>query len=98
MSEEIKKIQTIISPVLKEAGVLKSSLFGSVARGEMDADSDVDILVEFPKGKDLFDLADLQTKLQKVLGKKVDIGTYGSIKKMLRRRILSEQVQIYEGQ
>ena len=96
MSEEIQKIQDKITPVLKEAGVLRSSLFGSIARGEADEKSDVDILVELPRGKSLFDLFDLQDRLQAVLGKKVDIGTYRSIKPMLKDRILSEQVQIYE--
>jgi hypothetical protein len=96
MSEEIQKIQNQITPVLKEAGVLRSSLFGSVARGESDEKSDVDILVELPRGKSLFDLFNLQERLQSVLGKKVDIGTYRSIKPMLKDRILNEQVQIYE--
>ncbi|HEX9504216.1 MAG TPA: nucleotidyltransferase family protein [Patescibacteria group bacterium] len=96
MSEEIQKIQQQIVPILKEAGVLKSALFGSVARGEADQKSDVDILVELPDDKSLFDLIDLQEKLESVLGKKVDIGTYRSIKPILRDRILHEQVQIYE--
>jgi predicted nucleotidyltransferase len=98
MPEEIQKIQTQILPILKQAGVLRSSLFGSVARGESDEKSDVDILVELPRGKSLFDLFDLQDKLQAVLGKKVDIGTYRSIKPMLKDRILKEQVEIYARQ
>ena len=96
MSEEIEKIKNQIIPTLKQAGVLKSSIFGSVARGEADEKSDVDILVELPRGKSLFDLFDLQDRLQSVLGKKVDIGTYRSIKPMLKDRILKEQVEIYE--
>ena len=96
MPEEIQKIQEQILPILKEAGVLRSSVFGSLARGEADEKSDVDILVELPRGKSLFDLFNLQERLQAVLGKKVDIGTYRSIKPMLRDRILNEQVQIYE--
>ncbi|MFH1990357.1 MAG: nucleotidyltransferase family protein [Patescibacteria group bacterium] len=95
MSEEIKAIKRQILPILKEAGVLRSSLFGSVVRGEADEKSDIDILVELPEGKSLFDLADLQERLQSALGKKVDIGTYRSIKPFLRDRILGEQVQIY---
>jgi uncharacterized protein len=96
--EEIQKIQRQIVPILKEAGVLRSSILGSVARGQFDEKSDVDILVELPRGKSLFDLFDLQEKLQSVLGKKVDLGTYRSIKPMLKARILNEQVQIYERQ
>ncbi|MCL5775036.1 MAG: nucleotidyltransferase family protein [Patescibacteria group bacterium] len=97
MSEEVLTIQKQIVPILKEAGVLKSSLFGSIARGEADEKSDVDILVELPKGKSLFDLIDLQDKLETTLGKKVDIGTYASIKRVIRDKVLKEQVVIYEG-
>ena len=96
MPEEIRRIQERITPILREAGVLKSSFFGSVARGEADTRSDIDILVELPRGKSLFDLSDLQIKLQFALGKKVDIGTYRSIKPVLRDGILREQIKIYE--
>jgi len=96
MSEEIQTICRQIVPILKQAGVLKSSIFGSVARGEADEKSDVDILVEFPEGKDLFDLIDLEQKLSAVLKKKVDVGTYRSVKPFLKERIFGEQVQIYE--
>ncbi len=98
MPEEVKKIQAQIIPILKEAGVLRSSIFGSVARGEADEKSDIDILVELPRGKSLFDLSDLQDRLQNILGKKVDIGTYRSIKPMLKDKILGEQVEIYAKQ
>lgn len=98
MSEEINQIRRKISPALKEAGVLRSSVFGSVARGEAAENSDVDILVDLPRGTSLFDLVDLQNRLQLILGKKVDIGTYRSIKSSLKERILSEQIQIYERQ
>ncbi len=94
MAEEIKKIQEQIVPILKEAGVLKSSIFGSVVRGEARPDSDVDILVELPKGKNLFDLIDLQEKLEAKLGKRVDVITFRSVHHLLRDIIFKEQVQI----
>ena len=56
----IEEIKIKVLPVLKQAGVLRSSVFGSVARGEADADSDVDFLVELPEEATLFDLAGLQ--------------------------------------
>lgn len=81
-------------PILKEAGVTRSSIFGSYVRGEEKDDSDIDMLVEFPKGKSLFDFVYLQLKLEEALNKKVDIGEYKTIKPRIRDRILSEQVQI----
>ena len=94
MPEEIQKIQQQIVPILKEAGVLRSSLFGSVARGEARPDSDVDILVELPRGKSMFDLIDLEEKLAAKSGKKVDLVTYRSVHHLLRDIIFNEQVQI----
>ncbi len=94
MSANIETIKREILPILKEAGVLRSSLFGSVARGEADAESDVDILVELPRGKSLFDLVDLRDRLAAALRKKVDLGTYRSVKPDFKSKIFSEAIQI----
>ncbi len=94
MSEEIKTIKKQILPILKKAGVLKSSLFGSVVRGEANKKSDIDILVELPKDKTMFDLMDLEEKLETKLGKNVDLITYRSVHHLLRDIIFKEQIQI----
>ncbi len=52
----IDQIKERIIPLLKEAGVLRASLFGSYVRGEQTEESDIDILIEFPEGKSLLDL------------------------------------------
>lgn len=90
----IDYIRNMVIPILKEAGVTRSSLFGSYVRGEERGKSDIDMLVDFPKGKSLFDFIGLQLKLEDALQKKVDLITYTGIKPRLRERILSEQVQI----
>ena len=95
MPEEIEQIKTKILPLLKQAGVLRSSIFGSVARGEATKNSDVDILVEMPERATLFDLAGLKIDLEKALGKKVDVGTYNSLKPRIKERVFAEAVQIY---
>ena len=81
-------------PILKEAGVTRSSLFGSYVRSEQNDKSDIDMLVDFPKGKSLFDFVELQQKLEKTLKRKVDLGEYTTIKPRLRDSILKEAVQI----
>lgn len=55
-------------------------LFGSVARGEETATSDIDFLVEFEKGSTLFDLMDLQEALEGLLGVSVDVVSVGGLK------------------
>ncbi|MPZ88962.1 MAG: hypothetical protein GEU81_12990 [Nitriliruptorales bacterium] len=56
-----------------EHRVTNVRVFGSVARGEDDASSDVDLLVDLAPGADLFDLASLDVELEKLLGHKADI-------------------------
>jgi predicted nucleotidyltransferase len=94
MPEEIQKIKEKILPILREAGVLRSSVFGSVARGEAHSKSDIDILVELPRNKNLFDLIDLEKKLVLKLGKKVDVVTYRSVHHLLKDIIFKEQIRI----
>jgi hypothetical protein len=60
-------------------------------RGEHRGDSDIDILVEFEGEKSLLDLARLKIELEKVLRRRVDVLTYGSLHPLLRDRILQEQ-------
>lgn len=90
----IEKVKSKILPVLKQAGVTKSSLFGSYVRGDQTESSDIDILVELPKGKSLFDFVDLQLKLEEILDRKVDLVEYSTIKPRLKPYILSNQMQI----
>ena len=60
---------------LRQAGIMRLSLFGSVARGEERADSDVDLAAELdPQAKiGLIALSALERRLQRLLGRKVDV-------------------------
>jgi len=81
-------------PILKASGVTRSSVFGSYARGEAREDSDIDILIEFPKGKSLLDLIGLEQDLQDALGKKVDVGTYRSVSKYVKKYVEQDRIVI----
>jgi uncharacterized protein len=91
----IENVREKILPVLTRYHVKKASLFGSFARGNMEKNSDIDILVELSDDSSLFDFIDLKNELEDTVGRKVDLVEYGTIKKSLRSRILSEQVSIY---
>jgi uncharacterized protein len=91
----ISVIKRKVLPILRRHAVKRASIFGSFARGEAKAKSDVDFLIEYKtKNKSLFDLVDLKSELEDVLGRKVDILTYNSIYRGLREQILKEQVVI----
>ncbi|MBW7960592.1 nucleotidyltransferase family protein [Patescibacteria group bacterium] len=84
-----------IIPILKKYGVTRASLFGSIVRGEETKESDIDILIEVPDSKSLFDMMDIQFELEDALKKKVDLIEYKGIKPALKDSILSSQLPIY---
>jgi len=94
MKTDLEEIKKKALPILKEAGVTRSSIFGSYARGENKKNSDIDILVDFPRGKGLFEFIGLQQELEEVLGKKVDLGEYSTLKPRIKDQVLSQQVRI----
>ena len=66
-------------------GVGNVRVFGSVARGEARSDSDVDLLVDLPPGKTLFDLGGFTADLEELLGRKVDVTTPTDLRQEFRR-------------
>ena len=76
-------------------GVKSLAIFGSVARDEAGLESDVDILVEFePDARvSLFELVDLQTYLENLFGRKVDLGTPDTLREEFRDQVLKEAVR-----
>ena len=81
---------------LRKSGVKRSAIFGSYARGEATNASDVDLLIEPPKGATLLDIIELEQKLASALHRDVDLLTYRSVYRPLRRRIFREAVPLYE--
>jgi predicted nucleotidyltransferase len=69
-------------------------IFGSVARGEADASSDVDFLVELETGRSLLDLGGLQFELEAMLDRPVDVVTERGLKRRVRERVLREAVAV----
>ncbi len=63
-------------------------LFGSVARGQATADSDLDVLVDFEAGRSLLDRIALIQDLEDLLGIDVDVVTARSVHRDLQAEIL----------
>jgi predicted nucleotidyltransferase len=94
MPSQIDMYKDKILKILKKHEVKRASLFGSIIRGEMSDQSDIDLLIEFEGEKSLLDLAALKIELEDKLQCKVDVLTYNSLHPLLRDRILTEQVEI----
>jgi hypothetical protein len=75
-------------------GAYNVRIFGSVARGEADASSDVDFLVEIEPGRSLFDLGGLLMDLQELLNCKVDVVTEKGLRERIRERVLKEAISL----
>lgn len=76
----------------RKYGAYNVRVFGSVARGEADEKSDIDLLVDMEKGRSLLDLAGLLVDLEELLGCKVDVVPEDSLRERIRGRILKEAV------
>lgn len=88
--DEQTSLTNQIRPILQVAGVRKAALFGSVARGEAREGSDLDLLVELPKGKSLLDLVALKQRLEAVVGRPVDLAEFGTLKRAVQERASRE--------
>lgn len=76
-------------------GARRIRVFGSVARGEESADSDIDFLVDFPAGYDLFtQRMPLAERLAEITGRKVDLIPEHELNRHLRPYVLAEAVDL----
>ena len=83
-----------ILAIAAKYGASNVRIFGSVARGEADEKSDVDVLVDLESGRSLLDQGGLLMDLRELLGLKVDVATERGLKPRVRERILSEAVPL----
>ena len=65
-------------------------VFGSMARGDVDEHSDIDLLVTLPTGKTGLALGALLMDVQELLGRRVDVVTEGCLHPSVRSRVLKE--------
>lgn len=79
-----------IMEICKRHHVRSVQVFGSVARGQAGAGSDVDLLVEPEDDFTLFDHVRLQRELAEVLGLRVDVVSVGALRGPMKERVLGE--------
>ena len=90
----VMEIKEKILDILKKYGVKRAAVFGSFARGDFRADSDIDLIVELEEGRSLLDLAGLKIEIEERLGKRVDILTFNSINPFLKEQIFREKIEL----
>jgi hypothetical protein len=93
INKSLLKIKPKIIKVLKKYNIKKAGIFGSYVRGKEKKDSDIDILIEPPKGIG-FGFVGIQFELEDKLGRKVDLVSYNGLSPYLKDKILSQELRI----
>ncbi|MEG3057333.1 MAG: nucleotidyltransferase family protein [Methanoculleus sp.] len=85
----VRKRDEILSLAYRR-GAKNVRVFGSVARNEARADSDVDIPIDLDPDRSLLDVGGLAMDLSLLLGRSVDVVTEAGLRKRIRSRVLQE--------
>ncbi len=94
ISSVVDQKRAIILRLAAKHGAHNVRVFGSVSRGEVGPQSDVDILVDMEPGRSLMDLGGLLMDLEDLLGRKVDVVTEKGLHWYIRDKVLKEAVRL----
>lgn len=94
LRDRLPELRGPIVAAATSCGASNVRLFGSAARGEERADSDVDFLVRLEPGRTLLDLVRLESRLEQLIGRPVDVVTETSLREPVRSRALREAVLV----
>ena len=93
--DQLRQMNVHLNGIAEQFGASRLRVFGSVARGEETAQSDVDFLVEFPQGYDLItQRMPLTQKLADILNRKVELIPEHELNAHVRQKILAEAVPL----
>ena len=90
----LKQKRELVLETAARYGAYDVRVFGSVARGEADAASDIDLLVKLEPGRSLMDLGGLLYDLQNLLGTEVDVVTEKGLRARIREQVLREAIPL----
>ena len=92
--ENILSVLRDHAPELREAGLVHLRVFGSVARNQANHKSDIDLLADFDRSKQitLVTLGSLESRLSMLLGMKVELSSPDWMKEPIRARAMQEAV------
>ena len=90
LRDRLTEMRDVIHRAAAESGARDVRVFGSVARGEEREGSDIDLLVTLEPGRTLLDLARLELRLERLLGRRVDVVTEAGLREPIRSEALRE--------
>jgi uncharacterized protein len=84
LGRRLRRHRAAVRACVERGGARSVQVFGSVARGEDVAGSDIDLLVDLPPDTGLFALGQLEHELEQILGATVDLATPDSLRPHVR--------------
>ncbi|MEA3278135.1 MAG: nucleotidyltransferase family protein [Pseudomonadota bacterium] len=90
MSPWVEAHSQEILELARRHGMTNVRVFGSMARGEADEASDLDLLVDYAAGSNLFDQIGFKQELEERLRRTVDVATPKSLHWFIRDKVLAE--------
>jgi len=94
LEELLRSRRAEILAIAEKYGVRNVRIFGSVARGEADDESDVDLLVEPMPGFTLLKSSAMSRELERLLGRRVDVVSERGLRERIRDRVLKEAIPL----
>ena len=94
---ELAILKQKLRPLCIETGIDRLGVFGSVARGEDTASSDIDLIARFRNPIGLMDLIGIEIQMKELLGRNVDLGTEASLHPLIKDNVQKDLTIIYEG-
>ena len=94
IEELLQEKREEILKIASEHGACNIRIFGSVARGEADLDSDIDFLIDLGENRSPWFPVRLIRDLENLLGRKVDIATENGLKERIKQRVLQEAIKL----
>jgi len=93
-AETLAHRRSEILALARRYGIRRIRVFGSTARGDAHARSDIDFLVDPGPDVSIFDLGGFQLELQMLLGCQVDVVTEKGLRSRIRKQVLDEAVPL----
>ena len=92
--QQLEQYQELILPVLKRYFIKRAAIFGSFAKGNITANSDIDLLIEPEHNFTLFKMLQLEQEISQLINRKVDLVEYSALKPSIKNDVLRSAITI----
>ena len=92
--QQLEQYQELILPVLKRYFIKRAAIFGSFAKGNTTANSDIDLLIEPENNFTLFKMLQLEQEISQLINRKVDLVEYSALKPSIKNEVLGSAITI----